>query len=252
MAGVPQSWESVSTWRQPLPPTASRVRRELIGELADVIDGLSPRRLRVALDGLTAAGKSTLGDELAAALRGRGRSTARASLDDFKHPWRHAAEHDYDRMSGAGYYRNAYDFRSAVELLLTPAAPTGSGEVVLCAHDPLTGTDHRDTVVRLGDDTVLLVDSVFALRSEYIAAWDYRIWVEVAADGSLRRGVTRDADMEGGAAAATRLHRDRYHAAEALYLTEVEPRALADVIVDNSDFDAPCLLAVRARATGNE
>ena len=46
-------------------------------------------------------------------LRGTGRPALRASLDDFKHPWRHAREHGYDRVSGEGYYRNAYDFRSA-------------------------------------------------------------------------------------------------------------------------------------------
>jgi len=34
-----------------------------------------------------------------------------ASLDDFKHPWRHAREHGYDRVSGEGYYRNAYEVR---------------------------------------------------------------------------------------------------------------------------------------------
>jgi uridine kinase len=35
------------------------------------------------------------------------------------------------------------------------------------------------------------------------------------------------------------LHRDRYHAAEAIYLAEVDPRSLADVVVDNRDFARP-------------
>ena len=42
-----------------------------------------------------------------------GRATMRASMDDFKYPWRHAREHGYDRISGEGYYRNAYDFGAA-------------------------------------------------------------------------------------------------------------------------------------------
>ena len=86
--------------------------------------------------------------------------------------------------------------------------------MVLCAHDPLTGADHRGAVVAAAANAVLIVDSVFAFRPEYNDYWDYRIWLEVDAGLALARGVARDSEMEGGIDAATRLHRDRYHAAE--------------------------------------
>jgi hypothetical protein len=54
---------------------------------------------------------------------------------------------------------------------------------------------------------VLIVDSVFAFRPEYNDLWDYRIWLGVPADLSLRRG----------------------------------SRALADVVIDNTDFAHPRL-----------
>jgi uridine kinase len=94
----------------------------VIGVVAEWIAALDPGRLRAAVDGLTGAGKTSFGHELAAGLRRLGRPTMRASLDDFKHPWRHAREHGYDRVSGEGYYRNAYDFRSARGLLLDQQA----------------------------------------------------------------------------------------------------------------------------------
>lgn len=212
----------------------------LIAELAGAIIRRSPQRVRVAIDGYTAAGKTTLGNELAAAIRASGRSTARASLDDFKHPWRHSVQHGYDRVSGEGYYRNAYDFTAARELLLQPAAADGSGLVALCAWDPLTGVDHRETRVQLTPDCVLIVDSVFAFRPEYNAFWDYRIWVHVSPDLALRRGVARDAAREG-LHEATELHQSRYQVAESIYAAEIDPQALADVIVDNSDYSAPRL-----------
>jgi uridine kinase len=106
------SFESVSTWRQPAPASASESRRRLINEIASTVSRVSPGRLRVAIDGFTAAGKTSFGHELAAALRRLGRPTLRASMDDFKNPWREAREQGYDRVSGAGYYRNAYDFGS--------------------------------------------------------------------------------------------------------------------------------------------
>jgi uridine kinase len=229
---------SVSSWRQPEPYPASAARMRLIDDVAGRICGLGPGRLRVAVDGFTAAGKTSFGHELAAAIRRRGRPTLRASMDDFKNPWREARELGYDRVSGEGYYRNAYDFASARELLLRPAGPGGSGEVVLCAHDPLTGEDHRDKVVTAPADAVLIVDSVFAFRPEYNDLLDYRIWLEVDAAVSLDRGIARDVEMEG-LQEATRVHRDRYHAAVRIYLTEVDPLALADLVIDNGDFKNP-------------
>lgn len=220
---------------------SSAPRARVIGDLAAAIDAVSKGRLRVAVDGLTGSGKTTFGHELAAVLRSRGRSTARASFDDFKHPWRHSRLHGYDRTSGAGYYRNAYDHGSAIALLLEPAADAGSGTVVLCAHDPLTGQDHRDVTVQLRADTVLIVDSVFALRPEYAHFWDYTIWLEVDADVALQRGIGRDLEREGRDE-AERLYRDRYRVAEKVYLAEVNVLSCADAVVDNTDLERPAVL----------
>lgn len=236
-----QAFESVSTWRQPMPPPASAERTALTALVAGRVAELGPGRLRVAVDGLTGAGKTSFGHELAAALRARGRPTLRASLDDFKHPWRHAREHGYDRVSGEGYYRNAYDFRAARDLLLQSAGPAGSGQVALCAFDPLTGDDHRGVTVTAPPGAVLIVDSVFAFRPEYDGCWEYRIWLDVDPGTALRRGIARDSAAEGEEEAA-RVHRDRYHVAEAIYLAEVRPKARADVIIDNNDFARPAII----------
>jgi uridine kinase len=239
-----QAFESVSTWQQPVPPPASAERAALIGTVASRVAALGTGRLRVAVDGLTGAGKTSFGHELAAALRGLGRATMRASMDDFKYPWRHAREHGYDRVSGEGYYRNAYDFVSARELLLGPAGPGGCGEVVLCGHDPLTSKDYRDQKIRAPAGAILIVDTVFAFRPEYNDCWEYRIWLDVYAKAALHRGISRDYAAEGIEEAA-RLHHDRYHTAEMIYLAEVGPQHMADVIIDNNDLANPRIVSHR-------
>ncbi|MDQ1456689.1 MAG: uridine kinase, partial [Actinomycetota bacterium] len=98
---------SVSTWQQPLPPPPGPERARVLDLLAETVDALGDHRLRVAIDGLTASGKTSLGHELAQRLARRGRPVLRASLDDFKRPW--SERHLYDRVSGEGYYRNAFD-----------------------------------------------------------------------------------------------------------------------------------------------
>jgi uridine kinase len=134
MHGTPdaQDFWSVSTWQQPEPQPLSPTRTRLIEDVADRICRLSPGRLRVAIDGYTAAGKTSFGHELASAIRRRGRPTLRASLDDFKNPWREARELGYDRVSGEGYYRNAPDRYHAAELIyLAEAGPLSLAHIVI-------------------------------------------------------------------------------------------------------------------------
>ncbi|EHR61814.1 nucleoside/nucleotide kinase family protein [Saccharomonospora cyanea] len=226
---------SVSTWQQPTPPSASPERSALVERLAQRILTLAPTRLRVAVDGPTAAGKTGFGHELAEHLVRAGRPVLRACLDDFKRPWKD--RHLYDRESGEGYYRNAYDYDAVTRLLLEPAAPDGTGRCVLCSIDPLTQKDHSKIVTTAPPDAVLVVDGVFAFRPEIDRHWDFRIWLDIDPELSVRRGAERDAEWAG--ADATALHRHRYLPSMALYESEVRPKQLADVVIDNTDFARP-------------
>ena len=229
---------SVSTWQQPLPVSASPERAAVVAAVADRILGLGPQRSRVGIDGLTTAGKTSFGHELAAYVSRAGRPVLRASLDDFKRPWRD--RHLYDRESGPGYYRNAFDYAAVTGLLLDPAAPEGSGACALCSIDPLTQIHHSDVITPAAEDAVLIVDGVFAFRPELNAHWDFRVWLDIDPQESVRRGAARDQDWAGSEAEA--VHRDRYLPAEELYLAEVGPLRLVDVIIDNSDFAHPRIL----------
>ncbi|MFC6675325.1 hypothetical protein ACFQE7_04910 [Nonomuraea ferruginea] len=128
---------SVSTWQQPCPGPASPERAALVGEIARRVLALGDGRLLVGIDGLTASGKTSFGHELAASVAAAGRPALRATLDDFKQPWKD--RHLYDRESGEGYYRNAYDYESARRLLLDPCRSPRAGACALCSIDPHPG-----------------------------------------------------------------------------------------------------------------
>jgi uridine kinase len=85
---------------------------------------------------------------------------------------------------------------------------------------------------------ILIVDSVFGQRPEYERLWDYRIWLDVMPEVALVRGIARDIDAEG-VVEATRVRRDRYSPAEAIYVTEVDPLSKADIVIDNNDLGDP-------------
>lgn len=229
---------SASTWQQPLPEAVQPQRDHLLRDIAERVVTLGDERLSIGVDGRTAAGKTTFGHELAVRIAELGRPVLRASLDDFKRPWRE--RHLYDRESGEGYYRNAYDYDAVLDLLLAPASPTGTGWCALCSIDPLTQDDHSATRVHAPEDAVFIVDGVFAFRDELDGHWDLRLWLEIDAATSMQRGIGRDEDAWADSEAA-QIHRERYLPAEELYLHEVDPRLRADVVIDNSVFDRPWL-----------
>ncbi len=235
-----EAFESVSSWNQPIPSPVSEARSAVVDGVARRIVAIRRGRIRVVVDGYTASRKTSFAHELAVAVRGLGRSTLRVSFDDFKKPWRDAHENGYDRTSGEGYYRNSPDFETARDLLLRPAGVEGSGTVVLCGHDPLTGEDHRDVTVHAPTDSVLIDDSVFGMRREYGEFWDFRIWIDFPQDVTLVRGIERDTELEGKDE-AERLHRGRYQIGEQLYVNEVNPKAKADIIIDNTDYAKPAI-----------
>ncbi|WP_329112586.1 DUF6924 domain-containing protein [Streptomyces sp. NBC_01353] len=234
---------SPSTWQQPVPATASAERAALVEEMAAAILARGHGRLLVGIDGLTAAGKTSFGHELAEWIAGAGRPVLRATLDDFKKPWKD--RHLYDRESGEGYYRNAYDYERVRSLLLDPARSPEADSCALCGIDPLTQVDHSAQRTPLALDAVLVVDGVFAFRPEIDDYWDYRVWLDVDPELSVRRGAVRDQNWAGSDAEA--IHRDRYLVAERIYLAEVDPLPRMDVLIDNTDFARPRVLAPRGR-----
>src|SRR5919204_1789518 len=94
-------------------------RAAVIRELADRIEAVRrPHPVRVAIDGVDAAGKTTLADELAAVLRGRGREVIRASIDGFHRP--RAERYRRGELSPEGYYHDSFDYDAVRETILGP------------------------------------------------------------------------------------------------------------------------------------
>src|SRR5437763_3560056 len=102
-------------------------RAAVVAELVETIAAVCrPHPVRVAIDGPDAAGKTTLADELAAGLRGRGREAIRASIDGFHRP--RAARYRRGPDSPEGYYEDSFDY-AAPRGAARPARPPRQPEV---------------------------------------------------------------------------------------------------------------------------
>ncbi|GIH09031.1 uridine kinase [Rhizocola hellebori] len=198
--------------------------------------------MRVAVDGNSAAGKSTLTDELAEAVRAfTDRPVIRVGIDYFKR--RADLRTAYPPGSPESYYLDSWDNEAIRDQLLMPLGPGGSRRYREAVMN-LPATEAIDGPVHFAsDDAILLADGVFLQRPELDSYWDLRIYLAIGFDVVLSRGIARDQEWMGDVAAAEYRYRTKYIPGEQRYVAEVRPDERADLVVDNTDFTAPVLRA---------
>jgi uridine kinase len=213
---------------------------------ADVLDTLARRVLaidpghptRVGIDGLSAAGKTTLADELADTLRATcGRPVVRAGLDHFK---RHVdLRTGYPPGSPESYYHEMYDTDAIRSVLLEPLGPGGSRRYRTGVMDLRGRTPVGAPELVAPDDAILVADGAFLQKPALFGMWDLRVYVDVDLADVQRRGAARDQAWMDSYEQAAERYRTYYVPGERLYLAEVGPATRADIVIDNRDFSAP-------------
>lgn len=214
----------------------SAILQTVAGRIA-MLSGDRPRR--VAIDGITASGKTSFADDLASELHRRGLPVIRVSMDGFHNP--RAVRYRQGRGSADGYYEDAYDFESVRRRLLDPLGPGGDRRYREAVIDLATDTPVEAEPTSAPRDAVLVVDGSFLQKPVLRGAWDHVVYLRATFEAAATRGVRRDADLLGGVEAATAAFRDRYHAAQHRYLAECDPEANADTVVEHDDPAQPSL-----------
>ena len=188
---------------------------DLLKTLARGIAALEPARVvRVAIDGVDAAGKTTLAGDLVVWLRALGGTVTRVGADDYLRP---AAErYRLGRYSPEGYYADSFD------------------------HDRLR------SAIESARDAIVLVDGIFLLRPELRDLWHFAVFLVASRDVIVGRAATRDLATLGDAAEIERLYATRYLPAQIAYMQRERPHDRANVVVDNSDAECPRVLPVGA------
>jgi uridine kinase len=216
-------------------------RDEVVRRLAELIavrSGVSP--LKVAIDGVDAAGKTLFAGRLSRALEGLGIRVVRSSADGFHKP---AADRYRRELAdpATSYYEDSFDYTRLRSDLLDPLGPGGSRMVRTEAFDVRADRAVNTAWRRIGDDIVLILDGIFLLRPELRDHFDLTIFLHVDFSVSVARAVERDRHL-GSPEDALRRYQTRYVPGQRLYLSEARPQDRADVVVDNNDYDRPVIL----------
>jgi uridine kinase len=138
---------------------ANRDRDAVLTRLADMIAAIRLSHVvRVAIDGVDAAGKTTLPDELRPLLEARGRPVLRATIDGFHRP--RAERYRRGPTSPDGYYRDSFDYDALRRELLQPLGPGGSGRYRSRVFDLHADEAVGDPPASAPEGAVLLLDGV--------------------------------------------------------------------------------------------
>lgn len=156
--------------------------------------------MRVAVDGITGAGKTTFAGQLAELVQARGRPALHVSMDGFHHP--RPVRYRQGRDSPRGYYEDAYDLDTAAAVLLAPLGPGGDRVIRTRIHDLETDGAVEDEVAELAPDAVLVVDGTFLQRPPLRGLWDVVVHLDTTFEAASRRAALRDTDLFGGHAHA--------------------------------------------------
>jgi uridine kinase len=219
-------------------------RDQVLAAVAEHLLALpTPHPLRVAIDGIDAAGKTTFADALAPAIEHLGRRVIRASIDAFHQP--RALRYRQGKDSPAGYYADSFDYQAVHSCLLRPLGPGGTRRYQTKAYDVTADAPVVAAWKKAPKDAILLLDGIFLQRPELEAAWDYVIFLSVPFDIAWRRGVERDQSPNQTAAAVTTRYLRRYLPGQRLYLQAMHPQDRAQALIDNTDPQQPRLLRLQ-------
>lgn len=225
----------------------SPARDAVVGQLAEAIRRHAAKAghpLRVGLDGRSAAGKTTLADELAEALRQRGAHCVRVSIDDFHRPghkWRSIRGEWTPELRLA----EGLDYAGFRELVLEPLGPGGSRRIRPRLFDSYRDEPFPEEWVTVSGTAILVSDAGYGFVPELRERWDYRVWVEVRADVMIERGGERDAGSgagPGGIEVARARYETFWTACDDLYHGLHCPAESAECIVDNNDLERPVMV----------
>lgn len=220
------------------PQRSAKPTGDRLAMLDAILDRLCKLRqehpLRVAVDGGTAAGKTTLAEELARRHDERGGAAIHGSFDFFKVPPENRTEQ--------GLGAHIFDADALIEELLQPLGPGGSRRYRVATYDTWMRRSLRERPARTApDDAIAFVDGAFLWTDQLQAWWDFWIFVEVDTSVATERYVIRDALWEDDPDPERMRAKfaERYLPAESAYARAAEPWRNADVLVGNDDPARP-------------
>jgi len=216
-------------------------RKEAVSELADYIAAISiDHPVRVGIDGVDCAGKTSLAKELAEQLRSTGREVISASIDGFHNS--QTLRYRQGRSSPRGYYEDSFNSDAVVSCILNPLGPSGNRLYRTALFNYRTDQPVDNPVRIAGDNAILVFDGVFLHRPELIHHFDFTVFIDTGFDVAIRRAIVREQYLYRNEDKIVELYQRKYIPGQKIYLSEQCPYEQANAIFKNDDIENPELI----------
>jgi len=194
----------------------------------------------VGIDGVDAAGKTTLADKLADRLEESNRQIIRASIDGFHNP--RAIRYRKGRNSPDGYYKDSFNHQLIIDNLLKPLS-AGDLKYKERVFDYRIENEVNVPSKKADKDVILIMDGIFLFRPEFLNYWDIKIFLDVSFDVTLKRAIKRAEDRESpdSEQEIIDIYNRRYIPGQILYFQESNPKEKADILIDNTSYEIPVI-----------
>ena len=219
-------------------------RDKVLRFAADKISGLDlTHPVRVGIDGVSASGKTFFADELAEVLRSFGHKVIRAGLDGFHNP--PEIRHRRGSMSVEGYVEDSFNYSAVQDCVLIPLGPGGNLRIREQVYNHKIDAIQENKWANIEPDSILVFEGVMLFRDELSDYFDFKILLETSHSVSLERAKIRDLAHFGDLKTLESKYCQRFLPGQDLYIKQCMPDRLADLIVDNQDWNAPVIKKIR-------
>ena len=226
-------------------PEISDKRRTLLDEIGQqVVRSPRSKPLLIAVDGVDGAGKTVFASELSDTLTKLGLEVIQSSIDNFHNP----KSYRYRRgeNSPSGFYEDSFNYEQIKSLVLDPLNSGGNRQCVLSAFDHTTDSARLSSEILVKESAVLVFDGIFLMRPELRSFCDLSIFLRVSFAENTKRTVVRDFNQTSSKAETEEdfisRHNVRYIAGQQMYLDQIDPESLADIVINNENPAEPTLI----------
>lgn len=186
----------------------------------------------IGINGIDGAGKTSFAEALETYLKTRGLSTQIIHLDDFHHPRaiRHAGN---DLMDN--YYNKSFNISLIVDILLAPVQKKKSVSFKLKTLDLYKDKYVNECKYTINKNTIVIFEGVFLFKKELAPYIDLKVFLDIPFEECKRRAGARDPRE------IVEKYDAKYLPAQVKYLTEYPPAKVADIVIDNTDWEYPTI-----------
>lgn len=193
--------------------------------------------LVVGINGVDGSGKTEFTKRLSSQMG----QAIRIHIDDFHHP--KIKRYQRGECSPLGFYHDSINFAQVRDRVLRPIKKAKNFPINILTKSFDLATDQaRFETAEIDRCHVILVEGIFLFRPELAPFLDIKILIECDFEITLERMKRRDIENAEDIGAITefeRRFRNKYMAGQKLYMQDISPRSLADIIIDNCNYNSP-------------